>query len=126
MPNDELELPPDGALTEYVDGQMFDGVIDSLDAHAERKKAVGHPLRYAIVYLLYEHEELSRKEIVDATGRDGNSLQHHLKPLVDNNLLAWIPAPEGDDVRLTTYRITTLGRQEIKASLRNIRGETAV
>jgi len=78
--------------------------------------------RYSILYLLYEYGEISRKRLVAETNRDSNDLQHHLNDLLDTNLIAKIPAPEGADGRKTYYRITTLGKQEIASDIEHIVG----
>lgn len=120
------DSPPDsGDLERYVENRLFRDRIDSLEAHVDRKKAVSDTLRYSILYLLYEFEDLPRKQLVEATGKNSNGLQHHLRDLLDGNMIAEVPAPDDEDGRLTFYRITTLGRQEIEADIRNITGEQA-
>jgi DNA-binding MarR family transcriptional regulator len=115
----------DGNVIQYVEKRLFDGKIDSLSAHIERKKALAEPTRYSILYVLYEYGEISRTRLVAETGRDGNDLQHHLNDLLDTNLIAKIPAPEDADGRKTYYRITTLGKQEIASDIEHIVGEHA-
>jgi DNA-binding MarR family transcriptional regulator len=109
-----------GDVTEYVEQRLFSGKIDSLEPHIERKKALADPTRYSILYLLYEYDQISRKRLAEETGRDGNDLQYHLRDLLDANLVAKIPAPEGADGRQTYYRITTLGKQEIASDIEHI------
>ena len=112
----------EGNVIQYVEQRLFGGKIDSLGPHIERKKALAEPTRYSILYLLYEYGEISRKRLVAETGRDSNDLQHHLNDLLDTNLIAKIPAPEGADGRKTYYRITTLGKQEIASDIEHIVG----
>lgn len=112
----------EGNVVQYVERRLFGGKIDSLSSHIERKKALAEPTRYSILYLLYEYGEISRKRLVEETGRDGNDLQHHLNDLLDTNLVAKIPAPEDADGRQTYYRITTLGKQEIASDIEHIVG----
>lgn len=112
----------EGNVIQYVEKRLFGGKIDSLGPHMERKKALAEPTRYSILYLLYEYGEISRKRLVAETGRDSNDLQHHLNDLLDTNLIAKIPAPEGADGRKTYYRITTLGKQEIASDIEHIVG----
>jgi DNA-binding MarR family transcriptional regulator len=112
----------EGNMIQYVEKRLFGGKIDSLGPHIERKKALAEPTRYSILYLLYEYGEISRKRLVAETGRDSNDLQHHLNDLLDTNLIAKIPAPEGADGRKTYYRITTLGKQEIASDIEHIVG----
>lgn len=109
-----------GRLEEYVDRRLFGDTIDSLEAHIERKKALADPVRYGVLYVLYERDRLPRTQLVEATGLNDNGLHHHLRALVDANLVAKAPTPDGADGRLTYYRITTLGKQEIEADVRNI------
>jgi len=115
-----IELLEAGEVENYADERIFGGKIESLDLHISRKKALAQKTRYSILYLIYEHGEITRSQVSDYTGRDGNALQHHLRSLIDTNLIAEISAPEDADGRETYYRITTLGRQEIEADLRNI------
>lgn len=112
----------EGNVIQYVGQRLFGGKVASLDSHIERKKALAEPTRYSILYLLYEYGEISRKRLVEETGRDSNDLQHHLNDLLDTNLIAKIPAPEGADGRKTYYRITTLGKQEIASDIEHIVG----
>ncbi|MCU4973281.1 winged helix-turn-helix domain-containing protein [Halobacteria archaeon AArc-m2/3/4] len=122
-----VETPPDrpseperGGLEEYVETQLFAETIDSLEAQIARKKALADPVRYGLCYLLYERERLPRKQLATATGLNDNGLQHHLRALLDANLVAEAPTPDGADGRLTYYRITTLGIQEIESDVQNI------
>ena len=112
----------EGTVEEYVEHRLFDGKIDSLEPHIARKKALADPFRYSILYLLYEYGRISRKLLADETGRESNDLHHHLRDLLDANLIAQIPAPEDADGRQTYYRITTLGRQEIASDIEHIVG----
>lgn len=113
---------PPSDLEAYVEERLFADTVDTLTAHVERKRAVADPTRYSILYYLYEHERLPRKQLSDATGLDSNGLQHHLRTLLDANLIAEVPVPDGEDGRLTFYRITTLGEQEVEADVRNVTG----
>lgn len=111
-----------GNVIQYVEQRLFGGKIDSLASHIERKKALAEPTRYSILYLLYEYGEISRKRLAAETGRDSNDLQHHLNDLLETNLIAEIPAPEGADGRQTYYRITSLGKQEVASDIEHIVG----
>lgn len=119
---DVFDALDEGNVIEYVERRVFDGKIDSLSSHIERKRAVAEPTRYSILYLLYEYGRVSRKRLATETNRDGNGLQHHLRDLLDTNLIAEIPAPEDADGRQTYYRITTLGKQEIASDIDHIVG----
>lgn len=124
--DEEPNSPPEnGNLEEYVEKRLFSDTIDSLETHVARKKSIADSLRYSILYLIYEFERLPRKHLVNATGKTSNGLQHHLRELLNANLIAEVPVPDGEDNRLSYYRMTTLGRQEIEADIRNIQGETS-
>jgi DNA-binding MarR family transcriptional regulator len=117
-----------GKLEAHVDDLLFDGSFDDLNSFSTRKRAMSHPLRYAILYYLYEthrggEESVTRGELGRVTGREtsGNDLQSVLRPLVEVDLLEQVPAPEGVDGRRTYYRLTTLGRQAIEADLDHLR-----
>lgn len=114
--------PARGDLEAYVDRALFGDSVDSLDAHVRRKRALADATRYGLLYLLYERERLPRKELAEASGLDANGLQHHLRELLDANLVAEAPTPDGADGRLSYYRITALGKDEIEADLRNVEG----
>lgn len=114
--------PEQGDIEAYVEERLFSDTIDSLAAHIDRKQALADPFRYSILYLLYERERMPRKQLANATGLESSGLQHHLRDLLDANLIAESPTPDGADGRLTYYRITTLGNQEINADVRNITG----
>ncbi len=119
---DIFDALDNGDVIEYVEQRLFDGKIDTLERHIERKQALAEPTRYSILYLLFEYEEISRKRLAAETGRDSNALQHHLRDLLDTNLIAKIPAPEDADGRQTYYRITTLGKQEIAGDIDHLVG----
>jgi DNA-binding MarR family transcriptional regulator len=114
-------LLDDGEAEEYVEARLFGDRIESFDRHIERKKALGDRARYAILYLLYEYGEMSRKTLSTEVGRSSNYLEQPLKELRDVNLIERIPGPPDADQRKTYYRITMLGRQEIASDIRNIR-----
>ncbi len=122
---DIFDALDNGDVIEYVEQRLFDGKIDTLERHIERKQALAEPTRYSILYLLFEYGEISRKRLAAETGRDSNALQHHLRDLLDTNLIAKIPAPEDADGRQTYYRITTLGKQEIASDIDNLVGGLA-
>lgn len=126
IPQSEVfNLLDEGTVTGYVEQRLFGDKIDSLEAHIERKQALADTTRYSILYLLFEYEEISRRRLADETGRDSNGLHYHLRDLLDANLIAKVPAPEEADGRLTYYRITSLGKQEIASDIENIRHENS-
>lgn len=122
FPGDSL----DGELVEHVDAELFDGSTDSLERFSARKKALAHPVRYAILYYLHaasESKRVPRTELKRLLDRENNALQTHVRPLLSANLLAEVPAPDGVDGRQTFYRLTTLGKREIESDLWNVRDE---
>lgn len=114
--------PDEGDLEQYVDQRLFDDSMGTLADHAARKAALGDARRYAILFLLWEREEVARKELAAAIGDDSFDLSHHLGELVDVGLVARTGAPDDGDGRQTFYRITYLGRQEVEADYRNVTG----
>ncbi|MBX0297515.1 ArsR/SmtB family transcription factor [Haloarcula nitratireducens] len=116
--------PDEGELEQYVEKRLFDDSMGTLANHAARKAALGDERRYAILFLLWEREEVARKELAAAIDDDSYDLSHHLSELVDVGLVARTGAPADADGRQTFYTITHLGRQEIEADTRNITGAT--
>lgn len=119
----DIELEQD--IVQLVNERLFGETIDTVTALTERKKALAHPLRYSILYLLYEAETVTRKELVEMTDRDDNDLQFHLRSLLEANLIGKVPAPPGEDRRITYYQITNLGEADIRADIARIRSEDA-
>ena len=125
MSSDSTSTTPDpdeGDLEQYVDEQLFSGSMGTLTDHVARKAALGDGRRYAILYYLWDREEVARKELADAIDDPGFDLTHHLGELVDAGLVARVGAPEDEDGRQTFYRITHIGRQEIASDVQNITG----
>lgn len=125
----QSEDSTDGTLLDHVDSELFEDSTDSLERFTARKKALAHPVRYAILYYVYEAcdgdgtERVPRKELKQSLDRENNALQTHVRPLLTANLLAEVPAPDGADGRQTFYRLTALGEREIESDLWNVRGE---
>jgi len=114
---------PDGKnLEQYVDDQLFSDSMGTLSDHIARKAALSDPRRYAVLYYLWEREEVSRKEIATTIDDAGFDLTHHLGELIDAGLIARTGAPDDQDGRQTFYRITHIGQQEIESDVRNITG----
>jgi len=125
MSSDSTSTTPDPDerdLEQYVDEQLFSGSMGTLTDHVARKAALGDGRRYAILYYLWDREEVARKELADAIDDPGFDLTHHLGELVDAGLVARVGAPEDEDGRQTFYRITHIGRQEIASDVQNITG----
>ena len=114
--------PDEGELEQYVDQRLFDDSMGTLADHTARKAALGDERRYAILFLLWEREEVARKELAVTIDDDRYDLSHHLGELVDAGLIARTGAPEDADGRQTFYTITHLGRQEVDSDYRNITG----
>lgn len=115
-------IPDDGNLERYVEQRLFEERIGTLSDHAARKAALGDERRYAILFVLWERDEMARKELASAIDDEGFDLTHHLGELVDVGLVARTGTPEGEDGRQTFYTITHLGRQEIESDYHNITG----
>lgn len=125
MSSDSTSTTPDpdeGGLEQYVDEQLFSGSMGTLTDHIARKAALGDGRRYAILYYLWDREEVARKELAKAVDDPGFDLTHHLGELVDAGLVARVGAPEDGDGRQTFYRVTHIGRQEITSDVQNITG----
>lgn len=114
--------PDEGDVERYVDEQLFSGSMGTLTDHVARKAALGDRRRYAILYYLWEREEVARKELAETIDDPGFDLTHHLGELVDAGLVARVGVPEDQDGRQTFYRITHIGQQEITSDIRNITG----
>ena len=114
--------PDEGELEQYVDQRLFDDSMGTLADHTARKAALGDERRYAILFLLWEREEVARKELAVAIDDDRYDFSHYLGELVDAGLIARTGAPEDVDGRQTFYTITHLGRQEVDSDYRNITG----
>jgi len=125
MSSDSTSTMPDsgeGDLEEYVDEQLFSGSMGTLTDHIARKAALGDGRRYAILYYLWDREEVPRKELAEAIDDPRFDLTHHLGELVDAGLVARVGAPGDGDGRQTFYQITHIGRQEITSDVQNITG----
>ena len=122
-------VPDDGDLVKFTDNRLFGESTDTLERFTARKQALAHPVRYAILFHLFrradreESDRLARKELKRLLDREKNALQTHVRPLLKANLLAEAPAPDGADGRQTFYRITTLGKREIRSDLWNVDGQ---
>ncbi|WP_311170873.1 ArsR/SmtB family transcription factor [Halobellus ordinarius] len=114
--------PDEGDLEQYVDDQLFSGSMGTLTDHVTRKAALGDGRRYAILYYLWDREEVARKELAEIIDDPGFDLTHHLGELVDAGLITRVGAPEDTDGRQTFYRITHIGQQEITSDVQNITG----
>ena len=111
-----------GNLEEYTEEQLFSNSMGNLADHIARKAALGDKRRYAMLYYLWDREEVARKELAAAIGDPSFDLTHHLGELIDAGLIARTGAPEDEDGRQTFYQITHIGRQEVTTDYRNITG----
>jgi DNA-binding MarR family transcriptional regulator len=105
------------SIQTHVETALFAGTMDSLEAFTARKQALAHPIRYALLYRICELKEVEQPTLVEESGFDLSELHEHLRPLLDANLVARIPAPGGIRGKRTYYRITTLGRDEIESDI---------
>lgn len=121
--NGDISVLDEGEIEEHVEKDLFGETIDTLDVHTDRKSALGDSIRYSILYIVYQCRTISRMKLSEATGRDSNGLQHHLRELLNNNMIAEVPAPDEGDGRMSYYRITKIGAQEIEADINNITGK---
>lgn len=121
-PSQTTPAPGEESLEQYVNRQLFADSMATLGDHATRKAALGDERRYAILYYLWEREEVARKELAEVIDDPGFDLTHHLGTLVDAGLVGRTGAPEDGDSRQTFYRITHVGRQEVEADVENVTG----
>lgn len=113
----------DMGVKSYVESAVFDSVIDSLEATTDRKQAVSDPRRYAILYLVYDVEEITKEELLTVVDVNADALEEIVKPLLNTNLIARVTGPVDASAEHTYYRITKLGADEIEGDLKNIHGE---
>jgi DNA-binding MarR family transcriptional regulator len=125
----EREGVPDvaaGELVAYVDRALLGEQVDDLESFTQRKQALAHPVRYAVLYYMYEvagdddERRIPRADIAHGLDREDNALETHLRPLLQANLIAKVPAPDGADGRKTFYRLTYLGRREVESDVANL------
>lgn len=116
--------PEESDLQQYIDEHLFSGSFGTLTDHVARKAALGDERRYAILYYLWDREEVARKELAAAIDNPDLDLTHHLNELIDAGLVTRTGAPEGADGRQSYYKITHIGQQEIEADTENITGST--
>ena len=114
--------PDESGLKQYVEEQLFGNSMGTLSDHVARKAALGDSRRYAILYYLWDREEVARKELASAIDDPQFDLTHHLGKLIEAGLVARTGAPEDEDSRQTFYRITHIGRQEVASDIENITG----
>lgn len=110
-------------LVSGVNERLFEDSFDSVEALTARKRALAHPIRYALLYRVAELEEVEQSTLAEESGLSLDDLLFHMRPLVETNLVGRVPAPSGVRGKQTYYRITTLGQQEIEADTRNVRGD---
>lgn len=99
------ESPP--ALRELDEEVLHPAGGRSASDYAAMFRALGHPLRLAALYALYEDEECTHGDLADALDVDGNGLNHHLNAVVDTPLVRKTPSDE--DGRKMIYRLTPVG-----------------
>jgi hypothetical protein len=81
-------------------------------------EAVANPHRYAILYYVWDRvngdleQRIPRSELATLSelNEDTGGFQTHMNQLLQADLLAEVPAPDGEDGRKTFYRLTYGGQ----------------
>lgn len=79
----------------------------SVSDYATMFSALGHSLRLAALYAIYENGECTHSDLADALDTDGNGLNHHLNAVVDTPLVR--KTPSNEDGRKMIYQLTPVG-----------------
>ncbi|MFX0116859.1 MAG: ArsR/SmtB family transcription factor [Candidatus Hodarchaeota archaeon] len=101
--------------------------LEIIDEYAESFKAMGNPLRLAILFILFASEfrygekSLSFRQIQDILGfpdkrRPTSSLHHHINVLLENHFIERVPYQEesGKSQVTTLYHVAAKGREFLK------------
>ncbi|WP_312909085.1 winged helix-turn-helix domain-containing protein [Natronosalvus caseinilyticus] len=98
-----------------------------LEEYLAMHVAIGHRIRYEILYRLVHGGDMSLKELEEAIGIDDSTLRYHLNELVDVGLLQKRQRTEHDqDGLYTYYRATVFGEVTLIEGVDElIRGEWA-
>jgi len=110
------------SLSDYVDSELFKGEIGSLDTHLRRKEVISHPCAYSILYIIWEKKEIRRPDLKRVSELEEDKFENVINCLIDVNLIARVPAPEGPRGERTYYKITFIGKQEIESDRKHILG----
>lgn len=96
-----------------VRDELFGNSVGSLEGHIDRKRAIADETRYSIVYFLSMHGEMKKNNLADSMDISEEELEKVIDPLLNTNLVARVPSPDGND----NYRITRLGVDEISSDI---------
>lgn len=88
--------------------ELFNGSFDDVESFTRRKAALADADRYRALYYVFQRR--------DQTVYRSELPTEDIQQLLDTNLLARVPNPDGDD----EIRITTLGKQAIEADRRKL------
>lgn len=89
---------------------LFRGQLDTVAAFSRRRRAAACPGGYRALYYCYIHpdDEVTKDDLRDFVD------ESDLQPLLNNNLIAQCPYPDGR----ATIRLTGLGKYEIESVIR--------
>lgn len=126
-PADEHGRPKNGHLTAFTDDRIFGESMNALDRHTSEIQAVANPHRYAILHYIWDRvdgdleQRIPRSELVTLSElkEESGGFQQHMKQLLKADLIAEVPAPDGEDGRKTFYRLT-YGGQALMDTLSNL------
>jgi ArsR family transcriptional regulator len=112
LPADPAELLPEDS-------------VRSLEEYLDMHAAVGHRIRYEIVYRLVHGGEMSPTELDNIMDIDDSTLHYHLNKLIDVGLIEKRKRTErGQNGLSTYYRATVFGKVTITEGVDElIRGE---
>jgi len=117
--------PVGGGVPEDPEHLLPEESVLSLEEYLAMHAAVGHRIRYEILYRLVHGGEMSPTELEAAMDVDDSTLHYHLRKLVDVGLVEKRQRTERDqDGLYTYYRATVFGRVTLTDGVDElIRGE---
>lgn len=117
---DQDEIAP-GELR--VHEELFAGPhIAAFEDYIEQLDAITNPTRFTIIYLLYENRETTYKDLIEATEKVGNALNHHLDTLQSAGLLTQYKQ-RIDGQERSVYELSVLGHKLVEPLLEFITDE---
>lgn len=125
MSRDSDDRDSEASIPLRVAGELFEGRFDLLRRHTDRKEAVADPLRYAVLYTVWENEGITRADLLARASADPGLVEAALARLADVGLVASDPGPDGEGDARTRYRVTAVGRREIESDRANVLGDGA-
>ena len=98
-----------------VDNELFDGVIDNIDAWTDRMQAVSSPQRLSLVFTVYKYEHITQNTLKSiATSLDEDTFTDSIDTLLNYNFIARrTTTTVGNGEHTVYYRITEIGRDII-------------